>query len=299
MRIILALGGNALLKRGEVLSAENQHKNMKLAAKHIAKLARQHDIIIVHGNGPQVGLLALEGEAYKQAPAHPLDVLVAESQGMIGYIIGQQLRNEMADKNVITVLTQIEVDKNDSAFQNPHKFIGPVYAEAEAQELAKTRGWSIAQDGQYFRRTVPSPKPQKIIELSQIKILLEAGSVVITAGGGGIPVIFENNKWQGVEGVIDKDLSAALLAQNLDADRLIILTDVDGIYENFGKPNQQLIRNITVKELQNQKFPAGSMAPKVSAVCWFVKSTGNAAMIGGLEQLEDILAGKVGTLINP
>ena len=297
MRIVIALGGNALLKRGEVLSADNQRKNMASAAAGLAEIIADNEAIIVHGNGPQVGLLALEGEAYKGAPAYPLDILGAESQGMIGYIIEQSLRAHMPKRSIVTLLTQIEVDGDDPAFDNPTKFIGPVYQQAEAEKLSDERGWVVKPDGQYYRRVVPSPIPKNIIETAQIKILMQSGSVVVCAGGGGIPVMQKHGIMQGVEAVIDKDLAAALLAEKLNADKLFVLTDIDGIYENWGTDKQQIISEITEAALSQKTFAEGSMAPKVRAVCKFVKATSHPAAIGALTDIVAISVGKAGTQI--
>lgn len=296
MRLVVAIGGNALLTRGEELSAENQRRNMAQSAHALAQIMRDHEVILVHGNGPQVGLLALESAAFKEAPLYPLDVLGAESQGMIGYIIEQELRNVMPERRIVTLLTQTLVDAGDPAFAHPTKPIGPVYAEAEARELASTRGWAIAPDGKNFRRVVPSPQPVDMLERQTIDDLVTQHIIVICAGGGGIPVTQgADKKIIGSEAVIDKDLAASLLARKLKADRLIILTDVDAVYLNWGKDSQEKIGKTDAAKLRSMDFAKGSMGPKVEAVCRFVEATGNKASIGSLAHAGDVVSGKSGT----
>lgn len=298
MRLVVAIGGNALLTRGEELSAENQRRNMDASARALADIMRGHEVILVHGNGPQVGLLALESAAYEEAPAYPLDVLGAESQGMIGYIIEQALRNVMPERRIVTLLTQTVVDAADPAFANPTKPIGPIYTEAEAKELATTRDWAIAPDGKNFRRVVPSPLPVDMLERQTIDDLVSAGIIVICAGGGGIPVILgDNKKVKGIEAVIDKDLAASLLARQLKADRLIILTDVDAVYRDWGTDTQKSIDKINPANLRNMDFAKGSMGPKVDAACRFVEATGNSASIGALVHAAKVVSGESGTHI--
>jgi carbamate kinase len=301
MRIVVALGGNALLQRGEPLEAENLRANVKIAAKHIATVAADHELILVHGNGPQVGLLALQSEAYKKVHTYPLDVLGAESQGMIGYLLQQEIANHLTDKSVVTLLTQMLVDAKDPAMTDPSKPIGPVYKEAQVAGIkAEHPSWTMKPDGEYFRRVVPSPKPLEICELDAVVALLEGGSVVIAGGGGGVPCIQDEKGLSvGVEAVIDKDATAALIAEKVNADVFVILTDVDAIYEGWGTSDQKLIRNATTEQLNGHQFAAGSMGPKVRAVSGFVSQTGKKAMIGSLDKLEAILAGESGTLIQP
>jgi len=298
MRIVIALGGNALLRRGEPLTAANQRHNVRIAAAALAPIARRHDLVISHGNGPQVGLLALQGSACRTDEPYPLDILDAETEGMIGYLIEQELGNLLPDRRCATLLTQIEVDPNDPAFGRPDKPIGPAYPEIEAQKVAQERGWNIARDGAHFRRVVPSPRPQRIFELNVIELLVSQGVVVICAGGGGIPVVRrEDGSLIGVEAVIDKDLASALLARELRADALLLLTDVDAVYRDWGTPHAHAIRRITPQALRKLDFAPGSMGPKVQAACEFVEQTGGMAGIGQLSDALAILGGKTGTVI--
>jgi carbamate kinase len=300
MRLVIALGGNALLKRGEVLSAENQRRNMRAAAAALARVCDGNEVAIVHGNGPQVGLLALEADAYKAVPPYPLDVLGAESQGMIGYVIAQELRNARPSWSVAALLTQTLVDPNDPAFERPTKPIGPVYTSKEIDALRGLHGWQFAPDGSGMRRVVPSPLPLDIIELSIIASVMEPETVVVCAGGGGIPVKrLSGGALEGVEAVVDKDLAAAMLAERLGADRLMILTDVDAVYLGWGTPSQQPIRKIKAADLRSLTFAEGSMAPKASAACNFVERTGRTAHIGALSDAEAVLAEQAGTVVFP
>lgn len=299
MRIVIALGGNALLRRGETLSAENQRRNVKSAAAALAPIARQHEVVISHGNGPQVGLLALQGAAYGPDAAYPLDILDAETEGMIGYLIEQELGNLLpADRRCATLLTQIEVDARDPAFGQPSKPIGPVYAESEARRLATQRGWRIARDGAHYRRVVPSPRPQRIFELEVIELLVRQGVIVICAGGGGIPVVRrDDGSLIGVEAVIDKDLASSLLACELKADALLLLTDSDAVYTDWGTPRARAIRRIAPQSMREFEFAPGSMGPKVQAACEFVERTGAMAGIGQIKDALAILDGEAGTVI--
>ena len=299
MRIVVALGGNALLRNDETLTAENQRHNVNIAAKALAPIAREHELIITHGNGPQVGLLALQGAAYKANEAYPLDILDAETEGMIGYLIEQELINVLpADRPCATLLTQIEVDPKDPAFFQPTKPIGPVYDETEANRLNRERGWSMAQDGKHFRRVVASPRPQCIFELGVIELLVNQGVVVICAGGGGIPIVKrDDGSLVGVEAVIDKDLASSLLARELKADVLIMLTGVDAVYKAWSEPEARAIHRISPRAIRQFTFAPGSMAPKVEAACEFVEQTGGIAGIGQLKDATRILTGKAGTVI--
>jgi len=299
MRIVIALGGNALLHRGEALSAENQRQNIKIAAAALAPIALEHQLVITHGNGPQVGLLALQDTAYQKDFHYPLDILDAETEGMIGYLIEQELNNLLPDDHhCATLLTQIEVDPRDPAFAHPTKPIGPVYSQADAQRVAEQRGWTIAPDGNHFRRVVPSPHPQRILELSVIELLVEKQVIVICAGGGGIPVIRRSDDHLvGVEAVIDKDSASSLLARELGADAFIMLTDVDAVYRVWGEPGARAIRRISPQAIRQFSFEAGSMGPKVEAACEFVEQTGSLAGIGQLKDAQEILTGTAGTTI--
>ena len=299
MLIVAALGGNALLKRGEPLTAEAQRTNVRTAATSLAKLVRAgHQLVITHGNGPQVGLLALQGAAYKPEEAYPLDVLGAETGGMIGYMIEQELENALGhDRPVATLLTQVVVDPNDPAFANPTKFIGPVYDKAEAESRAAAAGWHIAADGDKWRRVVPSPAPKEIPDMRVLKLLLVQEVVIICTGGGGIPVLRRNDgSMTGVEAVIDKDAASALLARDLGADALLLLTDVDAVYRDFGTPRAAPVRTVTPEQARTLDVPAGSMGPKVTAACNFA-DTGGISGIGRLEDALAILEARAGTLI--
>jgi carbamate kinase len=299
MRLVIALGGNALLRRGEAMTAENQRENVRIACEQIAKVAPGNELVIAHGNGPQVGLLALQGNAYDAANPYPLDVLGAETEGMIGYMIEQELGNLLPfEVPFATILTQVEVDSGDPAFRTPTKPIGPVYSKEDAERLAAEKGWSIAPDGDKFRRVVASPRPQRIFEIRPVKWLLEKGSVVICAGGGGIPTMYDNGKLKGVEAVIDKDLCSALLAEQLNSDLLVIATDVDAAYIDWGKPTQKAIAQAHPDELERLGFAAGSMGPKVQAACEFARNTGKVAVIGSLANIEAIVQGSSGTRIS-
>lgn len=295
--LVVALGGNALLKRGEPLEAEIQRKNIDLAAKTIAQLTSSWRVVLVHGNGPQVGLLALQNSAYQKVTPYPLDILGAESQGMIGYMLQQSLKNQLPNREVSVLLTQVEVDGNDPAFENPTKYIGPVYDKAQADMLVAEKGWTVKADGQYFRRVVPSPQPKQIVESDAITALIQRDHLVICNGGGGVPVVEKADGYHGIEAVIDKDLSAALLARQIEADALLILTDADAVYLDWGTPTQRPISHITPQELDAMKFDAGSMGPKVAACSKFVALCHGIAGIGALEDGPAILAGEKGTLI--
>lgn len=295
--VVVALGGNALLRRGEPLEADIQRKNIATAATTIAQIAQEYNVVLVHGNGPQVGLLALQNSAYTKVAPYPLDVLGAESQGMIGYMLIQELKNLMPSRNVTALLTQVQVDPKDPAFANPTKFIGPVYEEAEARALAAEKQWSVKADGKFFRRVVPSPLPQRIVEGDAIETLIAQGHLIICTGGGGIPVTWDGMRLTGIEAVIDKDMSAAYLAKQIKADALLILTDADAVYLDWGKPTQHPLRVTSPDELAGVKFDAGSMGPKVEASCEFVKATGGMVGIGSLEDGLAILKGEAGTNI--
>lgn len=300
MRVVIALGGNALMQRGEPLTADSQRNNVKTAARALATVVRAgHTVIVTHGNGPQVGLLALQTAAYSSTETYPLDVLDAETEGMIGYLIEQELRNELGtDPLIATLLTQIEVDLSDPAFQNPSKPIGPVYDQLHAEVEAANHGWSIAADGKGFRRVVPSPRPKQILEQAVISFLVDQGVIVICAGGGGIPVVRKaDGSFIGVEAVIDKDRASALLAETVAADAFLMLTDVDAVYADWGAAEAKPIPRATPEQLKAQTFAVGSMGPKVEAACSFVEATGGLAGIGQLTDALAILDGKTGTLV--
>ena len=304
MRVVVALGGNALLRRGQELSAENQRENARAACKALAPVALEHELVISHGNGPQVGLLALQADAYKAVDAYPLDVLGAQTEGRIGYVIEQELGNELPfDKHLATLLTQIEVDADDPAFDDPTKPIGPLYDADEAARLQAEKGWVFRPDGDKLRRVVPSPAPKRIFEIEAIKALLDKGCVVICAGGGGIPTTYSSEsapagrRLEGVEAVIDKDLASALLAIDVDADMLVIVTDVDAVYDGWGTPEQRAISRATPAELSASEFAGGSMGPKVRAACEFAERTGKRAVIGSIDDTPALVRGEAGTVV--
>jgi len=298
MRIVIALGGNALLRRGDPMTTEVQRRNIRTAAQAIAPLTAEHSIVVVHGNGPQVGLQRQQAESYHDAEPYPLDVLDAGTQGMIGYLIQQELRSLLPpDRQVATLLTMITVDPGDAAFANPTKFVGPVYAKEAADALAAEKGWAFRQDGTAWRRVVPSPQPRQILEIGPISWLIERGAVVICAGGGGIPTLPEHGALSGVEAVIDKDLAAELLAENVNADLFVMATDVDGVYVDWGTPQQRRLGHVTPEELAAHNFPAGSMGPKVQGATRFATNTGNRGAIGALADIAAIVAGDAGTSV--
>jgi carbamate kinase len=302
MLIVAALGGNALLRRGEPMTADAQRRNVRIAAEALAPVAMEHQLVIGHGNGPQVGLLALQGAAYAKVETYPLDVLGAETEGMIGYMIEQELGNLLPfERPFATLLTMIEVDPGDPAFANPTKFIGPVYPKADADRIAAQKGWVFKQDDEHWRRVVPSPEPRRIFELRPIKWLLEHNTIVIAAGGGGIPTAYQagtHRKLVGIECVIDKDLASELLARELDADLFVMLTDADAVYVDWGKPTQKAIRRGSPAALGRMQFAAGSMGPKVDAACRFASATGKRAAIGALADLGRIIVGEAGTTVS-
>lgn len=301
MLVVAALGGNALLKRGEPLTAENQRRNVQVAAQSLAEIVRAgHALVVTHGNGPQVGLLALQGAAYKPDELYPLDVLGAETEGMIGYLIEQELENRLGhDRPVATLLTQVLVDPADPAFKRPTKFVGPVYSEEEAKQLADQRDWDIARDGTYWRRVVASPKPRDIPDLRVLQLLLDQGVVVICTGGGGIPVIERaDGAMIGIEAVIDKDAASALLAERLKADALLMLTDVDAVYRDFGSDNAKAIHHLSTDEAQALDLPDGSMGPKMEAAVSFSRSGNGFAGIGRLKDALAILEQRAGTVVS-
>lgn len=301
MRIVIALGGNALLRRGQSLSAANQLENVRIAAAQIARLAVGNELVVTHGNGPQVGLLALQSAADSSVASYPLDVLSAETEGMIGYMLEQELANQLQPSRAIaTLLTRVEVDPGDPAFEAPSKPIGPMYTKADAERIAQERNWRVAPDTGGYRRVVASPQPKRIVELQPIRWLLEKNAVVICAGGGGIPIAVsaDGRTRSGVEAVIDKDFASALLATDISADHLIIATDVDAAYVDWGTPARRAIREIAPDLLRQLHFSAGSMGPKVLAACRFAEATGKSATIGSLGDIEALLQGGAGTTVN-
>ncbi|TRW43630.1 carbamate kinase [Georgenia yuyongxinii] len=301
MRIVVALGGNALLQRGDKPDADIQIANVETAVKALAPLAEEHEVVITHGNGPQVGVLALQSANDPNlSTPYPFDTLGAQTQGMIGYWLLQALQNNLPGRHVAALVNQTLVLAGDPAFKNPTKFVGEVYNEEQAEKLTAERGWVMKADGPYFRRVVGSPKPQRVIETRLIRTMLSAGAVVVCAGGGGVPVIRnEFGKLQGVEAVIDKDLTAAVLAEALEADVLMVLTDVPAVMADYGTPQQREITRSTPGALRDLGLPAGSMGPKVEAACRFVELTGDMAAIGRLQDARDIIAGKAGTIVTP
>lgn len=300
MLIVAALGGNALLRRGEPMTAEHQRANIRVAVAALADLIHAgHSLVITHGNGPQVGLLALQAEA-SNGNGFPLDILGAETEGMIGYMIEQELGNLLENNPIATLLTMARVKAADPAFSHPTKFIGPVYDAATARRLARERGWRVAPDGENWRRVVASPKPLAIVEAKTIALLVNHGVTVICTGGGGIPVIEQaDGILTGIEAVIDKDAASALLARQLNADMLLLLTDVDAVYLDYGTPKAQSLGRIDPEMLSDVRFPPGSMAPKVAAAIQFAKEMDRPAGIGRLEDAGAIARGEKGTLLDP
>jgi len=301
MRVVVALGGNALLKRGEPMTAENQRANVRGAAPDLAAVGRDHQLVLSHGNGPQVGLLALQASAYTEVDPYPLDILGAQTEGMIGYVLEQELGNVMPpEKPLATILTMVQVDPSDPAFEDPTKFVGPVYDRQQADALATDKGWAFKPDGDSWRRVVPSPEPRHIFEIQPIRWLLDHDVVVICAGGGGVPTMFlpsAETTLVGVEAVIDKDFASELLAREIAADLFVMATDVDAVYLDWGTPEQRALRNVTAHELRGSSFPAGSMGPKVDAACRFVEATGGRSAIGSLTHIKQIVEGTAGTQV--
>lgn len=301
MRIVVALGGNALQRRGEPMTVDRQRANVATACRSLAPVAQQHELVISHGNGPQVGLLALQASSYDEESEYPFDVLGAQTEGMIGYLIEQEMGNLLPfEKPIATILTMTEVDPKDPAFANPTKFVGPVYSEEAAHRLAQQRGWTVRQDGDAWRRVVASPVPRRIFESRPVEWLLAQGCVVICAGGGGIPTMYleGTRTLVGVEAVIDKDRASAVLAEGLGADLLVIATDVDAVYVDWGTPTQAAVAAAHPDALDALGFAAGSMGPKVEAAADFARTTGRTAVIGSLDELPQILAGEAGTRVS-
>ena len=295
---VVALGGNALLRRGEPLEAGNQAQAARDAARILGEVSLGCRLVVTHGNGPQVGLLALMGDAYTATAPYPLDILDAETEGQIGYVLEMQLDNFIDRQDTVAVITRIVVDEDDPGFRSPTKFIGPVYGEEEARALAQERGWTVKPDGPHWRRVVPSPEPRRIVQLGAISSLVEAGFLVVCAGGGGVPVLEDaDGRHRGVEAVIDKDLASSLLASDLDADLLVLATDVEAVYHDFGTPGQKAITHATPAGLRAGNYASGSMGPKVEAACRFAERSGARAAIGSLDQLQGLLDGDAGTQV--
>lgn len=301
MRIVVALGGNAISRRGEEISVENQRRNIRDACSSLAELAGAHELVITHGNGPQVGLLALQNAAYTEGSLYPLDTLGAQTQGLIGYLIEIELRNTLLErKKLTTILTLVEVDRQDPAFAHPTKFVGPVYTPQQARSLALDRGWTFAMDGKLPRRVVPSPRPERVIQIDSVKRLLSAGHVVVCTGGGGIPVSRDaEGVLSGVEAVVDKDASSAVLAREIGAQALVLATDADAVHVDWDTPNDKRIASIGADTLDTMEFPAGSMGPKVEAATAFVRRSGHEAYIGRLQDVSAMLEGTAGTRVVP
>lgn len=300
MKIVVALGGNALSRRGEKANAANLRHNIHQSMKPLATVALTHELVLTHGNGPQIGLLALQNLAYADVAPYPLDILGAETQGMLGYVVGQELMNAIElRKEMATILTTTVVRPDDPAYLNPTKFVGPVYSEADATRLAADYGWDIAQDGQWWRRVVPSPEPQYIRQSATITKLLDLGLIVLCVGGGGIPVFLNEQTRQmiGTEAVVDKDLASAVLARDIDADRLLLLTDVDSVYLDWGTSAQRAIKTVSPDELDGFDFAAGSMGPKVEAAARFARAGHGDVVIGSLGEIDSIMAGHSGTRV--
>ncbi|MBY7728881.1 carbamate kinase [Vibrio splendidus] len=295
--IVVAVGGNALLQRGEVMSCENQKKSIAQTAGSLAELSKDYRLVVVHGNGPQVGLLSLQNNAYKDCPPYPFDVLGAETQGMIGYLIQQGLNAAIKDRFTTTILTRIVIDENDPAIADPTKFIGPIYTEEQAKQLAEANQWIVKPDGVHWRRVVSSPSPKEVLEIKAIKDLLEKEHLIICGGGGGAPVVEKDGAYVGFEAVIDKDMTAALIAEEIGAQHLLILTDGSHVCLDWGTPKEEKLENVSVEQMKKYTFPAGSMGPKVDACCQFVEKTKQHGHIGDLSSALEIIKGKTGTHI--
>jgi carbamate kinase len=300
MRLVIALGGNALIRRGERPDADTQQERTRALARALAPVASQHEVVLCHGNGPQVGVLALESAADLQLTRpFPLDTLVAETQGMIGYWLARGLRSEGSARPPIAMVTETLVARDDPAFGIPTKFIGPAYSAAEADEAERVRGWTFGRDGDRIRRTVPSPRAERTVEIDEVVLLLEAGRTVICGGGGGVPVIAEGPELRGIEAIVDKDDTAANLAIGIAADLLVILTDVPALVRGFGSADPQPITAISAQDAATLDLPPGSMGPKVRSCVEFVRATGRPARIGSLDEAAAVVEGTSGTTISP
>jgi carbamate kinase len=298
MRVVVAIGGNALLRRGDDPGGRPVGMDrLAEAVAAVAEIAREHEVVVTHGNGPQVGLLALQAEAYDPTDPVDLDILGAESEGLIGYLLARELRSRLPDRRVAAVLTQVRVDPDDPAFAAPDKPVGPGYPPPEARRLAAERGWTVGPDGDDWRRLVPSPRPLEVLEAPSLRILVQAGVLVVCGGGGGIPVTSSNGSLVGVEAVVDKDATAVLLARALDADGLAILTDVPGVLEGYGSDHPRTIRRMTADEARAFHGARGSMGPKLEACADFVEGGGDFAAVGALDDGAAVIRGEAGTRI--
>jgi len=296
--VVVALGGNALLRRGQPPDAENQHRAAREAARLLAPVSELVRLVVTHGNGPQVGLLSLMSDAYEPVKPYPLDVLGAETEGQIGYVIEMELGNAVDHQHTVAIVTRTVVDRDDPAFADPTKFVGPVYDEAQARQLAAEMGWTVKPDGEAWRRVVPSPQPRRIVQLEAIRQLVDHGFLVVCAGGGGVPVVrAPDGRHEGVEAVIDKDLASSLLASELGADVLVLATDVDAVYADWGTPERRPLSRVTPDALRGLELPAGSMGPKVEAALRFLERGGTRAAIGALEDVAQLVAGEAGTQV--
>lgn len=296
MLVVIALGGNALAAPGQT---DVSNDRVMAAAQAVGDIAAEgHSVVVTHGNGPQIGLLALESDASGASPGYPLDVLGAQTEGMIGYLLERELRNLLKGHEIASLLTQVVVSPTDPAFGHPVKPIGPVYNAAQAKELTAARGWTLGPDHGGWRRLVPSPLPRSIVELHTIELLVRAGVVVICAGGGGVPVVVDREQMShGVEAVVDKDRAAALLARQLGADLLLLLTDVDAVYREWGTPEACPIATLAPEDVEAQTLAPGTMGPKVEAAAWFAATSPGRAAIGSLAQARSVLDGTAGTSI--
>ncbi|POH57801.1 carbamate kinase [Arthrobacter glacialis] len=298
MRLVVAIGGNALLHLGEIPDAKTQVARLALAAPALVALAAEHEVVIVHGNGPQVGLLAMQtGDDSSLTSPYPLWDLVAESQGLIGYWLQEALGHAGLAKDVVVLVSRTLVDPTDPRLLVPTKFVGSLYDESGAHALARKHDWTVAADGSGWRRVVPSPLPIRILESAQAMLLLDAGATVVLAGGGGVPVVPDGPGFRGIEGIVDKDYVAARVAVDIDAQMLVILTDVQGVMSNFGTPSEELLKTLKIQDIEGNCFPDGSIGPKVRAAADFVTASGGRALIGSLDNLGAIMDGKSGTEI--
>lgn len=299
MRIVVAIGGNALIRPGQDVSLASQAATLRAVAPDLMAAFTGHEVVLVHGNGPQVGQLALDAQGPEAAWPRPLDVLVAESQGLIGYVIATELGRADPARSCVALLTRVRVDRDDPAFETPTKPIGPIYGAEAAHDLEVRRGWRFAEVAAGWRRVAPSPAPVEVFEIAAIESACRSGSVTICGGGGGVPV--SDDPWgalEGVEAVVDKDATAALIAIRLKAERLVILTDIDGVYEDWGRPGQRRLERVEIGALAGRRFEAGSMGPKVVAACAFAAATGRPAVIGALSAAGAVIAGQAGTSVH-